>query len=82
MSGLGSGNSAKKPVKIAFDYFKANVGRVSSSIRVDDFDYHFRVVELQNPDAADAAYAIDGRQSLSRPRTAQTRDAGVRQNGS
>ncbi len=48
LSGLGSGNSAKEPVKIAFDYFKANAGRVSSSIRVDDFDYHFHVVELQN----------------------------------
>lgn len=48
MSGLGSNSSAKESVKVGFDYFKANAGRVSASIKTGDHDYHLHIVELQN----------------------------------
>ncbi|MGI9283099.1 MAG: protease Lon-related BREX system protein BrxL [Endozoicomonas sp.] len=48
LSGLGSDTSAKETVKIAFDYFKANIGRISASAKVLDYDFHLHFVELQN----------------------------------
>ncbi len=48
MSGLGSNTAAKEPVKVGFDYFKANAGHVSASIKAGDHDYHLHIVELQN----------------------------------
>ena len=47
-SGLGSNSSAKEGIKVGYDYFKANAGRVSASIKAGDHDYHLHVVELQN----------------------------------
>jgi ATP-dependent Lon protease len=47
-SGLGSNAAAKEAVKVGFDYFKANAGRVSASIKAGDHDYHLHVVELHN----------------------------------
>lgn len=47
-SGLGSNSSAREAIKVGFDYFKANVGRVSASVKSSDHDYHVHVVELQN----------------------------------
>jgi len=47
-SGLGSNSSAREAIKVGFDYFKANVGRVSASVKSGDHDYHVHVVELQN----------------------------------
>lgn len=48
LSGLGSDSSAKETVKIAFDYFKANIARISASAKVLDHDFHLHFVELQN----------------------------------
>ncbi len=48
MSGLGSNTSAKEPIKVGFDYFKANAAHVSASIKPGEHDYHLHVVELQN----------------------------------
>lgn len=52
MAGSGklnvSGSLSREPVKIAFDYFKANAGRVSASIHPTERDYHLHMVELQN----------------------------------
>lgn len=48
MSGLGSNTSAKEPIKVGFDYFKANAAHVSASIKAGDHDYHLHIVELQN----------------------------------
>ena len=48
LSGLGSDSSAKETVKIAFDYFKANISRISASAKVLDHDFHLHFVELQN----------------------------------
>jgi ATP-dependent Lon protease len=53
-SGLGSSSTAKEAVKVAFDYFKANVSRVSASAKAGDHDYHLHTVELHNTGAARA----------------------------
>jgi len=54
MSGMGSNQKAKEPVKIAFDYFKANIKRVSAAAKAQDHDYHLHVVELNNAGYATA----------------------------
>lgn len=51
MSGFGSNSQAKEAVKVGFDYFKANSGHVSASIKALDHDYHLHVVELHNTGA-------------------------------
>jgi ATP-dependent Lon protease len=38
-------------VKVAFDYFKANAGRVSASIKAGEHDFHLHLVELQRSGA-------------------------------
>jgi ATP-dependent Lon protease len=48
ISGLGSNAAAKEAIMVGFDYFKANSGLVSSSIKALDHDYHLHVVELHN----------------------------------
>lgn len=48
ISGVGSGTQAKEPIKVAFDYFKANASRVSGSSKPGDRDYHLHIVELHN----------------------------------
>lgn len=48
MSGLWNSSAAKEQVKIAFDYFKANAGRISAGTKVVDHDFHIHAVELQN----------------------------------
>lgn len=47
-SGLWNSSSAKEQVKIAFDYFKANAGRISAGAKVVEHDFHIHAVELQN----------------------------------
>jgi len=48
VSGLGSNSAAKEAVKVAFDYFKANVSRVSASAKAGYHDYHLHAIELHN----------------------------------
>ncbi|WP_047248547.1 protease Lon-related BREX system protein BrxL [Chromobacterium subtsugae] len=52
MAGSGklsvSGAAPREPVKIAFDYFKANASRVSASIKSGETDFHLHLVELQH----------------------------------
>jgi ATP-dependent Lon protease len=48
VSGLGSSGPAKESVKVAFDYFKANISRVSGLAKASDHDYHLHTVELHN----------------------------------
>jgi ATP-dependent Lon protease len=48
LSGFGSNSAAKEAVKVGYDYFKANGGRVSASMKVTDHDYHLHLVELHN----------------------------------
>ena len=47
VSGLGSHQAAKEAIKVAFDYFKANVSRVSASPKAIEHDFHVHFVELQ-----------------------------------
>lgn len=54
LSGVGSNQKAKEPLKVAFDYFKANVARVSGGAKAMDHDYHLHVVELHNTGPATA----------------------------
>lgn len=51
-SGLGSSSSAKEAIRVAFDYFKANIGRISGSAKSGDHDFHLHVVEMHNTGAA------------------------------
>jgi ATP-dependent Lon protease len=54
LSGLGSNMAAKESVKVGFDYFKANVSQIQTSLKPGDHDYHLHVVEAHNtgPSAA------------------------------
>lgn len=54
VSGLGSNSVAKEATKIAFDYFKANIGRVSAAAKAGDHDYHLHALELHNTGATRA----------------------------
>lgn len=54
VSGSGANSKTKEAIKIAFDYFKANVSRVSSLSKVADHDYHLHIVEMHNTGAAAA----------------------------
>ena len=54
ISGSGVNNKTKEAIKIAFDYFKANISRVSSLLKVGDHDYHLHIVEMHNTGAATA----------------------------
>jgi len=47
-SGLGSNAAAKESIRVAFDYFKANISRVSGVSKAGDHDYHVHLVELHN----------------------------------
>ena len=48
ISGSGTDTKAREAIKIAYDYFKANMARVSSMSKVGDYDYHLHIVEMQN----------------------------------
>jgi predicted ATP-dependent Lon-type protease len=54
ISGSGVNAKSKEAIKIAFDYFKANIARVSSLSKVGDHDYHLHIVEIHNTGAAGA----------------------------
>ena len=49
-----SGPVTREPVRVAFDYFKVNVGRVSASVHPIERDFHLYMVELQNAGAPEA----------------------------
>jgi len=53
-SGLGTNSAAKESVKVAFDYFKANLSRVSGLAKAGDHDYHLHTVALHNTGATKA----------------------------
>jgi ATP-dependent Lon protease len=53
-SGLTSNAAAREATKGAFDFFKANVGRISSGVNSSDRDFHLHLVEMHNTGAATA----------------------------
>jgi ATP-dependent Lon protease len=48
VSGFGSAAATREATKVAFDSFKANAGRVNSSTRATEHDFHLHLVELHN----------------------------------
>lgn len=54
ISGSGADTKTKEAIKIAFDYFKANISRVSAMSKVGDHDYHLHIVEILTTGAASA----------------------------
>jgi ATP-dependent Lon protease len=48
VSGISSNSAAREALKIGFDYFKANISRISGAAKAGDHDYHVHLVELQN----------------------------------
>ena len=54
ISGVGTHSKTKEAVKVAFDYFKANISRVSTTTKAGDHDYHLHMVELHNTGPASA----------------------------
>lgn len=53
ISGVGSSSASKESIRVAFDYFKANLGQITSSVKVADHDYHLHTVELNNTGATE-----------------------------
>jgi ATP-dependent Lon protease len=51
VSGIGSSSAAREALKVGFDYFKANLARISGASKAGDHDYHVHIVELQNSGA-------------------------------
>ncbi len=49
-----SGLAPREALKVAFDYFKANAGRISASIKPTEHDYHLHLVALQHTSAPKA----------------------------
>ncbi|MBM9521217.1 protease Lon-related BREX system protein BrxL [Desulforhopalus vacuolatus] len=54
ISGVGAQSKTKEAIKIAFDYFKANISRVSASTKARDHNYHLHIVEMHNTGPASA----------------------------
>ncbi len=54
ISGLGTSAAAKEGIKVGFDFFKANAGRVSASLKPSEHDFHLHLVELHNSGPASA----------------------------
>jgi len=48
ISGVGSSSQSRESIKVAYDYFKANVPRITVSTKSGDHDYHLHIVELHN----------------------------------
>jgi ATP-dependent Lon protease len=58
LSGFGSAQKAKEPIKVGFDYFRAHATRVSAGAKALDHDYHLHVVELHNTGPASATTLV------------------------
>lgn len=48
ISGVGSSSQAREAIKVGFDYFKANISKVSTSCKAGDHDIHLYIVEMHN----------------------------------
>lgn len=51
ISGVGSNSASKESIRIAFDYFRANINQITSSIKPGDHDFHLHLVEMNNTGA-------------------------------
>jgi len=48
ISGVGANSQTKEAIKVGFDYFKANMSRITASAKTADHDYHLHIVEMHN----------------------------------
>lgn len=48
VSGFGSNSAAKESVRLAFDYFKGNLSRISGGVSFSEKDFQLHVIELHN----------------------------------
>ena len=48
VSGLGNNTFAKEAVRVGFDYFKGNLGRISATAKFIEHEYHLHAIELHN----------------------------------
>lgn len=48
ISGVGSNTQSRESIKVAFDYFKANIAQITVAMKAGDHDYHLHIVELHN----------------------------------
>jgi len=48
VSGLGSNTAAKESVRVGFEYFKGNLGRISTAAKFSEHEFQLHVVELHN----------------------------------
>jgi ATP-dependent Lon protease len=53
ISGVSSSSQAREAIKVGYDYFKANMSKVSVSYKAGDHDYHLHIVELHNTGPTD-----------------------------
>lgn len=51
ISGVESNAKTREAIKVAFDYFKANMNRISASGKPLERDYHLHLVEMHNTGA-------------------------------
>ena len=51
ISGVGSNSASKESIRIAFDYFKANISQITSSVKVGEHDFHLHLIEMNNTGA-------------------------------
>ena len=54
ISGVESNSKTREAIKVAYDYYKANMTRVSSAGKPLEHDYHVHIVELHHTGAAAA----------------------------
>lgn len=48
LSGMGSNAQVKESLKVAFEFFKANITKMMASLNPEAHDYHLHIVELNN----------------------------------
>ncbi|HEX9997337.1 MAG TPA: protease Lon-related BREX system protein BrxL [Abditibacterium sp.] len=54
ISGVSQNSAAREAIRVAFDYLKANMSRISAGTKVGDHDYHLHVVELNGNGSSQA----------------------------
>jgi ATP-dependent Lon protease len=54
-SGLGSNTSAKKQVRVGFEYFKSSLNRIAANSKFSEHEFHLHFVNLQNSENSHSA---------------------------
>lgn len=54
ISGVSQNSAAREAIRVAFDYLKANMSRISAGVKIGERDYHLHVVELSGTGSSGA----------------------------